>query len=58
MEKLFGGFSAIVMGWMSFMQKDKVSKSTCKAIHDGLCQKLDMMSEDLRLIKEHLMGEK
>ena len=58
MEKLFGVISGAAFGWLGWLQKDKVSQSTCKAIHGGLCDKLDLMQKDLTLIKEHLIGDK
>jgi len=57
MEKLLGLFAPII-GWSAWLQKDKVSKATCKATHDGICGKLDMIQADLTMIKEHLMGSK
>ena len=57
MEKMFAGLSAIVVGWNGFLQKDKVSKSTCKAVHEGLCKKIDSMDNKLNMILEHLIGE-
>ncbi len=57
---------AAVLGWMTYLQKDKVSVLTCAAIHKGLCAKLDIiqeenkerydnMSKDITWIRDNLM---
>jgi len=48
--------------WMGYLQTNKVSKSTCKALHGehdkthiGLCSKMDDMHADVREIRGLLL---
>lgn len=44
------------LSWLGLLQSRKVDKTACDATRQGMCEKLDLIKEDLTYIRKRIDG--
>lgn len=61
-KTIMGILGTGMLGWMGILTGKKVDKSACDAVHKGVCDKLDLIKDDVAYIRSrldsHLDGDK